>query len=139
MVRRVWSGFGLDGVDGTSTWGFFRSYLANRCPDRSDLFGAGKPSFTPFFGLHELAERPTIGCASLNSAWNGQNKHISSVLSEILVAFFGLWPVLKLRLMRFWDVLIRVKRTSGSGVTVPSLQQPSSFSYRHTLVASDVL
>ena len=122
LVRRVWSGFGLDGVDGTSTWVLFRPYLANRCPDRSRLFCAGKPSFTPFFRLPELAERSTIGCASPNSTWHGQNEHISSVLGETFVDFLVLWLVLKPRVIRFWEALIRVKRTGGSCVTEPSPQ-----------------
>jgi len=139
MVRRVWSGFGLDGVDGTSTWVLFRPYLANRCPDRSYLFCAGRPLFTPFSGLPELTERSTIGCVSPNSAWHSQNPHISSVLGEIFVEFYGLWLVLKPRLTRFWEALIRVKRTGGSCVTAPSLQQPFSLSYHHNPLASDVL
>ncbi|EDR05550.1 uncharacterized protein LACBIDRAFT_329556 [Laccaria bicolor S238N-H82] len=197
MIRRVWSGFGLDGVDGTSfTWDLFTSYLTNRRPDCSRLFCAGKPSFTPFFGPPELAKRSPIGGASPSSAWHdqdehissvlgeifvvpvtffgdlfmsyladrrpdrsrlfcvgqpsftpffgppelakrspiggaspsstwhGQNEHISSALGEILVVPFVLWFVLKPRSMRFWEALIRVKRTGGSCVTVPSLQQP---------------
>ena len=132
MDRRVWSGFGLDGVDGTSTWVLFRPYLANRCPDRSRLFCAGKPSFTPFFRLPELAERSTIGCASPNSTWHGQNEHISSVLGGNSVDFFGLWLVLKPRVIRVWEALIRVKRTGGSCATAKSLQKsiaPSLSSY----------
>src|SRR5580693_3777886 len=124
MVRRVWSGFGLDGVDGTSTWDLFMPYLANRHPDCSRLFCAGKPSFTPFFGPPELAKRSRIGCASPTSAWYDQNEHISSVLGEILVVPFDLWLVLKPRSMRFWEALIRANRTSGSCVTAPSPQQP---------------
>ena len=124
MVRRVWSGFGLDGVDGTSIWHLFTSYLANRRPDCSRLFCAGKPSFIPFSGPPELAKRSRIGCASPTSAWYDQNGHISSVLGEILVVPFALWVFLKPRSMRFWEALIRVKRTSGSCVTAPSLQQP---------------
>ena len=112
----------LEGFGVVLVWmGFlFRPYLANRCPDRSHSFCAGKPLFTPFFGLPELAERSTIGCVSPNSAWHSQNPHISSVLSEIFIAFYGLWLVLKQRLTRFWEALIRVKRTGGSCVTTPS-------------------
>ena len=139
MIRRVWSGFGLDGVHGTSTWVLFRPYLANRCSDRSYLFCAGKPLFTPFYGLPELAERSTTSCVSPNSAWHGQNPHISSVLGEIFVASYGPWLVLKPRLTRFWEALIRVKQTGGSCVTTPSLQQPFPLSYRHNLLASNAL
>ncbi|EDR11986.1 uncharacterized protein LACBIDRAFT_324314 [Laccaria bicolor S238N-H82] len=99
-------------------------YLANRHPDCSRLFCAGKPSFTPFFGPPELAKRSRIGYASPSSAWYGQNEHISSVLGEILVVPFVLWLVLNPRSTRFWEAFIRVKRTSGSRVTAPSLQQP---------------
>ena len=139
MVRRVWSGFGLDGVDGTSTWVLFRPYLANRCPDRSRLFCVKKPLFAPFFRLPDLAERSAIGCVSLNSTWHGQNEHISFVLGEIRVDYFGLWLVLKPRLMRFREALIRIKRTGGSSVTEPSPQEPFSLFHHHTLLVSDAL
>ena len=121
------------------TCDLFMSYLAVRRTDRSHPFCAGKPSFTPFFGLPELAKRPRIGCASPSSAWYDQDEHVLSVLSEIFVATFVLWFVLKLRSMRFWEALIRIKRTSGSCITASSLQQPFPHSYCHKLLASDVL
>ncbi|EDR02000.1 uncharacterized protein LACBIDRAFT_332760 [Laccaria bicolor S238N-H82] len=72
------------------TCDLFMSYLADRRTDCSHPFCAGTPSFTPFFGLPELAKRPRIGCASPSSAWYDQDEHVSSVLGEILVAPFVL-------------------------------------------------
>ncbi|EDR01944.1 GPI-anchored small secreted protein [Laccaria bicolor S238N-H82] len=74
------------------TCDLFMSYLADRRTDCSHPFCAGTPSFTPFFGLPELAKRPRIGCASPSSAWYDQDEHVSSVLGEILVAPFVLCP-----------------------------------------------
>ena len=122
----------------SSTWVLFRPYLANRCPDRSYLFCAGRPLFTPFSGLPELAERSTIGCVLPNSAWHSQNPHISSVLGENFVEFYGLWLVVKQRLTRFWEALIRVKRTGGSCITMPSPQQPFFLPHRHNLLTSNL-
>jgi hypothetical protein len=121
------------------TCDLFMSYLADRRTDRSHPFCTGKPSFTPSFGPPELAKRSPIGGASPSSAWYDQDEHISSVLGETLVVPFVLWFVLKPRSMRFWEALIRVKRTSGPCVTVPSFQQPFPHSYCHNLLASDAL